>query len=52
MKFVRYIKRVKKLKKYGWYKSMSGKYVEGHLTRIVTPKELYQMSDKEFDRLL
>lgn len=52
LKPIRYIKRVRTLKKHGWYKSMSGKYVEGHVMRLVTKKRLYKMTDKEFEELL
>lgn len=52
MRLIRYIKRIHILKKRGWYKSLSGKYVEGHLQHIVKPSRLYKMSDKEFEALL
>lgn len=49
-KIIRYFKRKRYLfKEKGFYKSQSGKFVHPHVMAIVTPKELFNMSDEDFE---
>lgn len=49
-KILKYFKRKKILiNERGYYKSITSDYIHPHLLTIITPKELYDMTDEEFD---
>lgn len=50
-KCIRYFKRVKQLLEHGWYKNMSGGFTEGHCMVFLSRKELFNMTDEEFERI-
>lgn len=51
-KLIQYFKRKKILIcEMGYFTSISSNYVHPHLMTIITPKELYKMSDEDFDIL-
>lgn len=49
-KVIRYFKRKRVLlgKKY-FYRNRNGNFVHPHLMAVVSPRELYNMSDEDFD---
>lgn len=48
---VRYIKRVIVLLKRGWFKNMAGGFTEGHCRCFLSKKELFTMTDNEFESI-
>ena len=48
IKFFIYIKRVKYLSSKGWYLNMAGGMTDSHCMRIISKKNLVQMSEDEF----
>ena len=51
-KVLRYFKRKKILiSERNYYRSLTLDYVHPHLLTIITPKELYQMTDEDFIKL-
>jgi len=48
-KIIRYFKRKRTLvNSRHFYRSMNGNFVHPHLMAVVTPQELYNMSDEDF----
>ena len=50
-KLIRYFKRVGHLLELGWYRNMSGGFTEGHCMGFLSRKELFNMTDEEFEMI-
>ena len=51
-RFLIYRKRVKQLSNKGWYLNMAGGMTDSHCMRIISRKDLAQMSEQEFAKIV
>ena len=51
-KIIRYFNRVMQLIEYGWYINMSGGFTESHCIGFLTNKDIFNMTNEEFERVL
>ena len=51
-KIKRYVNRVNTLESRGWYRNLAGGMTDSHCMGVLTLKDIYTMSEKEFSRIL